>query len=179
MLSSAGASCTHLVAHSFVVGSATGSHHDVSTIISDMPQLHHSSASVPFVRLSQSLRTRNLALLLDSWTNPQSITWEGHSANHVPEAICHSTGFPNSICEEFCLLAGNWLTAPCWNWQTFRDSFSFSASTDEAQSKGANRPQERHVLPSSMPGKLGLEKAEGPVVSWSHSCAKLAVLFPS
>lgn len=111
--------------------------------------------------------------------HPQSITWEGHSANPVPEAICPSTSFPISICGEFCLLAGNWLTAPCWNWQPLRDSFSFSASSDEAQSKGANKPQEQRVLPSNVPGKLGLEKAECSVLSWSHMCQAAVQPFQS
>lgn len=123
--------------------------------------------------------------MLDSWTTPKASHGKGIRQILFRKQSVTPAGFPISICGEFCLLAGNWLTAPCWNWQPLRDSFSFSASSDDAQSKGANEPQEQHVLPSNMPGgKLGLEKAECSVVSWSHvvcqaCCPALSLLIPS
>lgn len=109
-----------------------------------------------------------IASLLDSWTTPKASHGKGILQILFRKQSVTPPGSPISICREFCLPAGNWLTAPCWNWQPLRDSFSFSASSDETQRKGANTPQEQHVLPSNMPGGLGLEKAERSTVSWSH-----------
>lgn len=133
--------------------------------------LSRPSLSAPFERLSQNPRTRNLALLLDSWTTPKISHGKGiQQILFRKQSVSPPVGFPIGAWGEFCLLAGNWLTAPCWNWQPLRDSFSFSASFDEAQSKGANEPQERHVLPSSVPGKLGALRCPG-----AKTCAKPAV----
>lgn len=135
------------------------------------------SLSAPFERSSQNRPTRNLALLLDSWTTPKVSHGKGIQQILFRKQSVTPPVSPIGICGEFCLLAGNWLTAPCWNWQPLRDSFSFSASSDEALSKGANEPQEQRVLPSNISGKLGLERAECSVVSWSHVCQACCPAF--
>lgn len=85
----------HWMTSSLVLPSAAGSQYSVPTITSGTPQLcqdlsplHHLRGGCVRIPRPGARPYRLIARQLD---HPQSITWEGHSANPVPEAICHST----------------------------------------------------------------------------------------